>query len=231
MQVFYCKNCGQKVERSGGKPGIHCSRRCYSEYVKRTGVNSGANNANYKKGIYCTDSLCECGNIKDYRAIKCSICSNSGFAKAGAKERVRDYDLIEAEFKKSTSFVELASKIGMSRQTLKRIANKLGIDSDHFNVKMTEDAVIKTLFRLNHSDTRRNVKKQILKYNVIEYKCNKCGTGPVYNNQPLTIQLHHIDGDRRNNTLENLEFLCPNCHSQTHSYCGGNKIKYKDEHK
>jgi predicted amidophosphoribosyltransferase len=34
------------------------------------------------------------------------------------------------------------------------------------------------------------------------------------------MQLHHIDGNNSNNSLENLQMLCPNCHSQTENYCG-----------
>lgn len=38
--------------------------------------------------------------------------------------------------------------------------------------------------------------------------------------KPITLQLHHIDGNPTNNSLNNLQLLCPNCHSQTENYCG-----------
>ena len=44
---------------------------------------------------------------------------------------------------------------------------------------------------------------------------------------PLVIQLHHIDGNRDNNSLDNLQMLCPNCHSQTENYCGNKQTKQK----
>ena len=44
--------------------------------------------------------------------------------------------------------------------------------------------------------------------------------------QPIKLQVHHIDGDNTNNNLENLQLLCPNCHSYTDSWC---KIKPKKE--
>lgn len=36
----------------------------------------------------------------------------------------------------------------------------------------------------------------------------------------ITLEIHHIDGDRSNNGKENLELLCPNCHSQTNFWRG-----------
>lgn len=55
-------------------------------------------------------------------------------------------------------------------------------------------------------------------------KCEKCGWGEV---NPYTgkipLQVHHIDGDCTNNSEENLQLLCPNCHSLTETYGGLNK--------
>lgn len=49
-----------------------------------------------------------------------------------------------------------------------------------------------------------------------------CG-GIKWRDGPIPIQLHHIDGNRKNNELFNLEILCPNCHALTENYCGKNK--------
>lgn len=56
------------------------------------------------------------------------------------------------------------------------------------------------------------------------HKCEKCGwdeVNPVTGRSPL--QIHHIDGDCTNNNEENLEVLCPNCHSLTENYGSLNK--------
>ena len=45
-------------------------------------------------------------------------------------------------------------------------------------------------------------------------------------NQPIHLELHHIDGDKSNNELTNLQLLCPNCHSYTDNY-GSKNIKRK----
>jgi hypothetical protein len=52
--------------------------------------------------------------------------------------------------------------------------------------------------------------------------CTICGQGPSHHNKPLCLQLDHIDGDADNNFPANLRLLCPNCHTQTDTYCGGN---------
>ncbi len=48
--------------------------------------------------------------------------------------------------------------------------------------------------------------------------CNSCGIGEIWNDKPITLEVNHIDGFAYNNVIENLEFLCPNCHSQTDTY-------------
>lgn len=53
-------------------------------------------------------------------------------------------------------------------------------------------------------------------------KCNLCELSPVWNHKPLKFHLDHIDGNNGNNKRENLRLICPNCHSQTETYCGKN---------
>lgn len=54
------------------------------------------------------------------------------------------------------------------------------------------------------------------------YKCSECGISD-YNTKPITLELEHKDGNSENNSLENLCFLCPNCHSQTPTYRNKNR--------
>ena len=65
-----------------------------------------------------------------------------------------------------------------------------------------------------------------------EYKCQKCGWGeenPITHKVPL--QIHHIDGDFKNNIEENLQLLCPNCHSLTETFGKLNKNGRKGRNK
>lgn len=69
-----------------------------------------------------------------------------------------------------------------------------------------------------------------------EGKCLHCGISD-WNGKPITLQFDHIDGNRANNTPENIRMLCPNCHSQTPTYgVKGKQLKmdpsniYRREH-
>lgn len=61
-------------------------------------------------------------------------------------------------------------------------------------------------------------------------KCEKCGWNQLnlFTNK-IPLELHHKDGDYRNNNEENLELLCPNCHSLTPNYKFLNSLKYKEK--
>jgi hypothetical protein len=65
----------------------------------------------------------------------------------------------------------------------------------------------------------RNAKrKQILKEQ--DNKCLICHIDS-WNEKPIKFHLDHMDGNRNNNSKENLRLICPNCHSQTDTYCRG----------
>lgn len=54
--------------------------------------------------------------------------------------------------------------------------------------------------------------------------CNRCGISDWLGSE-IILELEHRDGNRDNNTRDNLELLCPNCHSQTDTWRGRNKAK------
>jgi hypothetical protein len=54
------------------------------------------------------------------------------------------------------------------------------------------------------------------------YKCSCCGI-TEWNNNPISLEVDHKDGDPYNDSPDNLRFICPNCHSQTPTYKAKNR--------
>jgi len=67
------------------------------------------------------------------------------------------------------------------------------------------------------------IKKIIIRERLIPYVCEICNTGPIWNGRELVLRLDHKNGIRNDHLIDNLRFLCPNCDSQTETFCGRNK--------
>jgi hypothetical protein len=68
---------------------------------------------------------------------------------------------------------------------------------------------------------RGHLRSRILKAGLKEERCEMCGLDE-WQGKELRVTLHHVNGDQYDNRLENLMFLCPNCHSQTPNFSGRN---------
>lgn len=82
------------------------------------------------------------------------------------------------------------------------------------------------VFIENSKLSRDLVKKRIITQKLLPYVCAECGLIDSWNDKPLVLQLEHKNGINNDNRLENLCFLCPNCHSQTATYCSKKTKKY-----
>jgi hypothetical protein len=69
--------------------------------------------------------------------------------------------------------------------------------------------------------SRTHLKMRLLDSGLKENVCERCGL-TEWLDQPLMMQLHHINGRGKDNRLENIEFLCPNCHALTENWGGKN---------
>ena len=72
--------------------------------------------------------------------------------------------------------------------------------------------------------SRRNIKDRLIAAGIKRNECEQCGIDR-WRDQALSLCLHHVNGDRHDNRLENLQLLCPNCHSQTPNF--GVKNRYR----
>lgn len=116
---------------------------------------------------------------------------------------------------------------GCNYRTLKSKVKQYGIDVSHFNYNYARTHNGKRIIKNRTNDEIFNdttpIKRETVKNAYIQRilhnmpHCEICGI-KQWNNKPITFQIHHIDGNPRNNKIENLKILCPNCHSQTENY-------------
>lgn len=154
---------------------------------------------------------------------------------------------LEELCKESYSLAEVLRKAGRkqgggAQQTLKNKIVEYGIDISHFTGKLwnkgltkenderiakqakhNEKYSLKEVFCKDSKITQHGLRGYVQRYNLIEYKCNKCGCDGHWQGGLIKLELHHLDGNNSNNILENLIFLCPNCHALTDNFRGKNK--------
>ena len=101
-------------------------------------------------------------------------------------------------------------------------------------IQTDKSKLLNNSFTQNSILTTRSAKLRLLKDGSLPYKCALCNIQKWKDEagKTVTLSLHldHINGINNDYRLENLRFLCPNCHSLTNTYCGKNvKVtkKYK----
>lgn len=144
---------------------------------------------------------------------------------------------------------ELLQKLVEESGTIKEILEKLNLkitkdnykklykELDEYNIDYSEilnnstrgcikKYPIEDILVENSTYTGSRLKNRLIKEGLKQNICELCGQKPFHNGKELILQLHHINGNHQDNRLENLQILCPNCHSQTDNYAKRN-IKKK----
>jgi len=142
-------------------------------------------------------------------------------------------ETLEKAVQESVSFRSLMSHLGISitgssHTWLKKRVIEYGIDFSHFGTmkngkskgRKSADDILVVIPDNIFSREARKMLIRAMHEKGIEYKCHMDGCenpNPTWRGEVLNLDIDHIDGNWRNCTLENLRFLCPNCHSQTPS--------------
>ena len=79
------------------------------------------------------------------------------------------------------------------------------------------------VFTSGRKRTRYHLKRRLIEAGLKQPNCEECGLDE-WRGRTLALELHHVNGDGRDNRIENLRILCPNCHSQTNNWGGRAKI-------
>lgn len=123
--------------------------------------------------------------------------------------------------KNSKSCSELLRTIGLrpvggNFATIKKWVSKLDLDISNWTDGRKWNKGLKLKDWKDYSGVN-SLKKHLIKH--LGHKCEKCLTS-VWYDTPIMLEIHHMDGDRTNNDLKNLQLLCPNCHAMTDNWRG-----------
>ena len=150
------------------------------------------------------------------------------------QRKYTDDQLVEA-VATSHSIRTVLEKIGLTPaggnyETVKKHIQELNLDTSHF----LGQAILRN--KTHEYNTRPldailvhgklentwRLKNRLLREGLKENQCEHCGN-TKWLGLPIPLELHHKDGDRTNNSLQNIELLCPNCHALTDNYRGSKK--------
>lgn len=116
------------------------------------------------------------------------------------------------------------SRSGVMYRIFQRTMDDLGISTSHFDgshpngpgsYKRQDD-----VFKENSLTCPSTIKLVLKRTGLLPYKCVICSNDGHWQSQLLTLQIDHINGVNNDHRIENLRWLCPNCHTQTPTYGG-----------
>ena len=126
---------------------------------------------------------------------------------------------------------EICHRLQCKISTLNSYLDKMGIE---YEGQMGFKSISKYIEASEYLNDNKYIgswklKNKLLKEHIKEAKCELCGL-TKWLDKDIPLELHHIDGNRYNNQLDNLQLLCPNCHSMQENNCGKNLGKYSSKY-
>lgn len=157
-------------------------------------------------------------------------------------KKMREYtkEWLEELCNNSYSYAEVLRKAGRkqgggTQATLRKKIEEFQIDTTHFTGQRWQQSpnqtqktsrekyTLEEVFCQNSPVTQKVLRGYIERHQLIPYVCDVCGCNGQWQNGEISLEIDHKDGDNSNNTLNNLHYLCPNCHALTDTYRGRNK--------
>ena len=140
--------------------------------------------------------------------------------------KISDEDFVQI-VKSSKTYKEIAYKCGYSNMSgassniVKNRIKKMNLDfqSSQPEAIVRED---KDIFIEDSPVEQTTLRRRYFIGNYSEYKCAICGQEPIWNGKELTLTLDHINGHNKDDRLENLRWVCPNCDRQLDTFAGRN---------
>lgn len=132
----------------------------------------------------------------------------------------------------SCSYKEVLLKLGYSNtsgnnnKTLQNYLNKHNISTDHFITGKPKEITFDDVFCENSKVVQSTLRRWYIKYTENLYKCSICNLEPIWNGKPLTLTLDHINGNNKDNRLDNLRWICPNCDRQLPTFGSKNGSRF-----
>ena len=119
-----------------------------------------------------------------------------------------------------------AKALNIDWRTFKRIASEFDLYDGEINRGGIKFELKDILDGKHPQYPTSKLSKRLVKDGLKEYQCESCGISN-WNGKLISLELNHKDGNNGNHSLDNLELLCPNCHSQTDTYRSKNLVAKK----
>lgn len=129
--------------------------------------------------------------------------------------RRHEWPAIQRYYDEGHSITECCRRFGFSKASWHEAVRRGGLTS------RPAAAALETYLVRGRRVSRGHLKKRLIGAGLKTHRCEACGL-TEWRDEPLSMALHHINGDGDDNRLENLRLLCPNCHSQTPNFAARN---------